>query len=84
MILTHICIDNRCFLLLWCTYYRGDVTVKRDSRLDSLLESEGDTEDDEETDGTDTIISVSHTLTSLSPDSRTSLVTVELKITLSC
>ncbi|KAM4581110.1 uncharacterized protein PAE49_005753 isoform 2-T2 [Odontesthes bonariensis] len=30
---------------------RGDVTVKRDSRMDScLLESEGDTEDDEETD----------------------------------
>ncbi|KAK2844768.1 hypothetical protein Q5P01_011427 [Channa striata] len=30
---------------------RGDVTVKRDSRLDSCsLESEGDTEDDEETD----------------------------------
>ncbi|XP_042278897.1 uncharacterized WD repeat-containing protein all2124 [Thunnus albacares] len=29
---------------------RGDVTAKRDSRLDSLLESEGDTEDDEETD----------------------------------
>uniref|UniRef100_A0A8D3ADT5 Si:ch211-154o6.3 n=1 Tax=Scophthalmus maximus TaxID=52904 RepID=A0A8D3ADT5_SCOMX len=33
---------------------RGDVTVKRDSRLDScMLESEGETEDDEETDGTD-------------------------------
>lgn len=32
--------------------YRGDVTVKRDSRMDStLLESEGDTEEDEETDG---------------------------------
>ncbi|XP_068998548.1 uncharacterized protein [Embiotoca jacksoni] len=30
---------------------RGDVTVKRDTRMDScLLESEGDTEDDEETD----------------------------------
>ncbi|XP_047216509.1 protein pleiotropic regulator PRL2 isoform X1 [Girardinichthys multiradiatus] len=30
---------------------RGDVTVKRDSRMDStLLESEGDTEEDEETD----------------------------------
>lgn len=30
---------------------RGDVTVKRDSRMDStLLESEGDTEDDEESD----------------------------------
>ncbi|XP_029306939.1 nuclear distribution protein nudF isoform X2 [Cottoperca gobio] len=30
---------------------RGDVTVRRDSRLEScLLESEGDTEDDEETD----------------------------------
>lgn len=29
---------------------KGDVTVKRDSGLDSLLESEGDTEDDEETD----------------------------------
>ncbi|XP_035497867.2 probable E3 ubiquitin ligase complex SCF subunit sconB isoform X1 [Scophthalmus maximus] len=30
---------------------RGDVTVKRDSRLDScMLESEGETEDDEETD----------------------------------
>uniref|UniRef100_A0A3B4UKK1 Si:ch211-154o6.3 n=1 Tax=Seriola dumerili TaxID=41447 RepID=A0A3B4UKK1_SERDU len=34
---------------------RGDVTVKRDSRLDSCsLESEEDTEDDEETDGTET------------------------------
>lgn len=58
--------------------------MKRDSRLDSLLESEGDTEDDDETDGRDTLISVSHILTSLSPDSRASLVTVELKITLSC
>lgn len=35
-----------------CKCYRGDVTAKRDSRLEScLLESEGDTEDDEETDG---------------------------------
>lgn len=33
--------------------YRGDVTVKRDSRMDSTqLESEGDTEEDDETDGT--------------------------------
>uniref|UniRef100_A0A3Q2PBU0 Si:ch211-154o6.3 n=1 Tax=Fundulus heteroclitus TaxID=8078 RepID=A0A3Q2PBU0_FUNHE len=32
---------------------RSDVTVKRDSRMDStLLESEGDTEEDEESDGT--------------------------------
>uniref|UniRef100_A0A3Q0S3B8 Si:ch211-154o6.3 n=1 Tax=Amphilophus citrinellus TaxID=61819 RepID=A0A3Q0S3B8_AMPCI len=32
---------------------RGDVTVRTDSQMDScLLESEGDTEDDEETDGT--------------------------------
>uniref|UniRef100_A0A3P8SWA8 Si:ch211-154o6.3 n=1 Tax=Amphiprion percula TaxID=161767 RepID=A0A3P8SWA8_AMPPE len=29
---------------------RGDVTVKRDSRMDSCLESEGDTEGDEDTD----------------------------------
>ncbi|XP_017270897.1 lissencephaly-1 homolog [Kryptolebias marmoratus] len=29
---------------------RGDVTVKRDSRMDLCLESEGNTEDDEETD----------------------------------
>lgn len=36
--------------------YRGDVTVRRDSRLESCsLESEGDSEDDEEeTDGTHT------------------------------
>ncbi|KAM9352796.1 uncharacterized protein ABDE67_005158 isoform 2-T2 [Symphorus nematophorus] len=33
---------------------RGDITVKRDSRLEScMLESEGDTEDDEETDDCD-------------------------------
>lgn len=33
---------------------RGDITVKRDSRLEScVLESEGDTEDDEETDDCD-------------------------------
>lgn len=34
--------------------YRGDVTVRRDSRLDCCLESEGETEDDDETDGTNT------------------------------
>eukprot|EP00064_Thunnus_orientalis_P020402 superscaffoldBa00005590_g20537 len=42
-------------LLLWeqlpsSEKQRGDITAKRDSRLDSLMESEGDTEDDEETD----------------------------------
>uniref|UniRef100_A0A3B5ASL9 Mitochondrial division protein 1-like n=1 Tax=Stegastes partitus TaxID=144197 RepID=A0A3B5ASL9_9TELE len=35
---------------------RGDVTVRRDSGMDSCLqESEGDTEGDEDTDGTDTL-----------------------------
>lgn len=34
-------------------YCRGDITVKRDSRMDSCsFESEADTEEDEETDGT--------------------------------
>ncbi|XP_034553163.1 WD repeat-containing protein wdr-5.1 isoform X2 [Notolabrus celidotus] len=43
-------------LIVWeqlpsCGKQRGDVTVRRDSRLESCsLESEGDTEDDEETD----------------------------------
>lgn len=38
-----------------CKCYRGDVTVKRNSRLEScVLESEGDTEDDADTDGTHT------------------------------
>uniref|UniRef100_A0A3Q4BKZ2 Uncharacterized protein n=1 Tax=Mola mola TaxID=94237 RepID=A0A3Q4BKZ2_MOLML len=45
---------------------RGDVTVKRNSRLEScLLESEGDTEDDEDTDGTHTHTHrISHTFLS--------------------
>ena len=35
----------------WCDGYRGDVTVRRDSRLDAtLLESEGDTDGDEDED----------------------------------
>uniref|UniRef100_A0A673BJW8 Uncharacterized protein n=1 Tax=Sphaeramia orbicularis TaxID=375764 RepID=A0A673BJW8_9TELE len=60
---------------------RGDVTARRDSRLDTVLESEGDSEDDEETDGTDTI---SHIVRSSFTDSHPSRVTVELQITLSC
>lgn len=48
-----------------CKCYRGDVTARIDSLMDScLLESEGDTEDDEETDGTHTHAAISHTFTS--------------------
>jgi len=47
-----------------CDCYRGDVTAK-DSMLEScFLESEEDTEDDEETDGTDTRDAISHVLMS--------------------
>ncbi len=46
--------------------YRGDVTAKRDSRLEScFLESEGDTEDEEDTDGTHTHILHFHTFSRL-------------------
>lgn len=53
-----------------CECYRGDVTVKRNSRLEScLLESEGDTEDDVDTDGTDThTMAISHLFLSSSTD----------------
>lgn len=38
--------------LIPCKRFRGDVTVKRNSQLEScLLESDGDTEDEEDSDG---------------------------------
>lgn len=45
--------------------YRGDVTVKRNIVLEScVLESEGGTEDDEDTDGTDAQNAISELLLS--------------------
>lgn len=59
--MTHTAIDIKSLINCGCKCYRGDVTVRRDSRLASCsLESEGDTEDDEETDGTDTHTAISH------------------------
>lgn len=44
--------------------------MKRDGRMDScFLESEGDTEDDEDTDGRDAHAPISHISTSLFTDS---------------
>lgn len=49
--------------------YRGDVTVKRNVGLEScVLESEGETEDDEDTDGTDAQNAISKLLLSSSTD----------------
>lgn len=59
-----------------CKCYRGDVTVKRDSGLDSLLESEGDTEDDEETDGACYTFTYSVLIVSHFPNAMGSLMTL--------